>query len=187
MTQPPDADPAAPQPIELTAAEAADRVHLELRSATASLAAGNPDPAIDALVRALGLALQLGPAPVEQALRTAIDAGIHLAGVQDTDTLSALGPALVDLVARVRDAGALPATPTMDAWATVASDIGALIGQAGLALSLPPVRRAGMLGQAHTQTQLLDDATGGVFALTPWIDQLARSSLQQVRDSGIKD
>ena len=184
MTQ---SDPtrSTPQPIELSATQAAELIHRELQKATDSLAASDPDRAIDALVRALGLALQLGPAPMEQALRSTIDAGIHLSEAQDTDALSALGPALVGLVARVRDAGALPATPTMDAWATVASDIGALIGQAGLVLTLPPERRARMLGHGRAQAQLLDDATGGIFALTPWLEQLARSSLQQLRDSGL--
>ena len=60
----------------------------------------------------------------------------------------------------------------MEAWATVAADLGTLIGQVGLALALPAERRTGMLDNARTRASLLDDATQSLFALTAWLDRL---------------
>jgi hypothetical protein len=64
----------------------------------------------------------------------------------------------------------------MHAWAEFASDLGALIGQVGLALNLGSSHRAGMLGKAHMRAALLDDATGDRFALAGWLDQLGDES-----------
>jgi hypothetical protein len=60
----------------------------------------------------------------------------------------------------------------MEAWAMIASNLGALVGQVGLVLSMPPAHREGMLKNARTHAVLLDDATGELFALTHWLDQL---------------
>jgi hypothetical protein len=158
--------------IELTPAEATAQVHQELSRASRRLQTGELEPALDAYTRALGLALQLGPAPTEKVLLATLDAAHGLARGQDADGLSALGPALVNLVAQVRDAGALPPTAVMDAWASVAADVGALIGQVGLALAIGPDHRRGMMNNARLRAALLDDATGGLFTLTSWIDQL---------------
>jgi hypothetical protein len=60
----------------------------------------------------------------------------------------------------------------MEAWATIATDLGALIGQIGIALSISPDHRSDLLDNTRTRAQLLDDATGNLFALTAWIDEL---------------
>jgi hypothetical protein len=134
--------------------------------------AGSTGAALDHYVRGLGLALQLGPAPAEQATRAILQGADSLARYQAVTALSALGPAMVDLVGQVRDAGALPSTPVMEAWAIVAGDIGALIGQVGLALSIEPSHRTGILANARAHAILLDDATGGLFDLRGWLDRL---------------
>jgi hypothetical protein len=161
-----------PETIDLTPAQAADRIRQELGQAAATLRGPVPAAALDGYVRALGLGLQLGPAPTQEVLMAILAAARALAGLRDAETLSALGPALVDLVGQVRDAGALPPTGVMDAWATVAADIATLVGQVGLALSLGPDHRTGMLENARTRARLLDEATGGIFALTSWFDEL---------------
>lgn len=161
-----------PEAIELAPAEATARVHQELSHASEKLQAGDLAAALDAYSRALGLALQLGPAPTEKVLLGTLDAAHKLARRQDAEGLSALGPALVNLVARVRDAGALPPTAIMNVWASVATDMGALIGQVGLALAIGPNHRRGMMDNARLHAALLDAATGSLFALTSWVDQL---------------
>jgi hypothetical protein len=158
--------------IELTPDEAAARIHQELSHASKTLQAGDLEPALNVYTRALGLALQLGPAPTEKVLLAALDAAQGLAHWQDAEGLSALGPALVNLVARVRDAGALPPTVVMDVWASLATDVGALIGQVGLVLSIGLGHRRAMMDNARLRATLLDDATGGLFNLSRWIDQL---------------
>jgi hypothetical protein len=145
---------------------------MELEQASRSLKASDLSAALDGYVRALGLALQLGPALTEQVLISALGTARGFAEQPDPDGLSALGPALVDLVDQVRRAGALPRTPIMEAWATVASDLGALIGQVGLALTIAPDHRNGMIENARAHASLLDDVTGQIFALTAWIDQI---------------
>ncbi|MFC2037428.1 hypothetical protein ACFLYD_05595 [Chloroflexota bacterium] len=163
----------AAQVVQVTAIGAADLIHLELTRAGEALDANDLDTILDAYVRALGLALQLGPAPSEQVLVAVLHTA-HAVGLrQNADSLSALGPALVGLVAQVRTAGALPPTAVMEAWATLADDLGALIGQVGLALSIPHARRAGMMDNARARASLLDDATGGRFALTAWVDTVS--------------
>jgi hypothetical protein len=161
-----------PRVIDLTPAEASRRIQKELEQAADALKADDLDTALDEYVRALGLALQLGPALTEQVLIAALDAAKGFAGQPHADGLSALGPALVDLVTQVRRAGALPPTQIMEAWAAVASDLGALIGQVGLALTIAPDHREGMIKNARTRAVLLDDATSNLFALTSWLDQL---------------
>jgi hypothetical protein len=76
------------------------------------------------------------------------------------------------LVAQVREADVLPATATMDAWAVIAADLGALIGQIGVALNIAPAHRGDIISNARTQATILDNATNGLFALTTWIDDL---------------
>jgi hypothetical protein len=161
----------SPQALDVTPAEAAELIHSELAQAAAWLEAGDLDAALDGYVCALGLALQIGPAPTGRVMAAVLQAAQALALAQDADGLSKLGPAVVGLVAQVRDANALPPTSVMDAWAVVAADLGTLIGQVGLALSIPSDRRTGMMDNARTQAALLDDATGGLFALTAWLDE----------------
>lgn len=164
------------QALSLTPFEAADWLRRELAQAEISLQTSDLNAALDGYVRALGMALQLGPAPTEQVLTTILEAARGMARQQDAAALSALGPTLVDLVAQVRQAGALPQTPIMDAWATIASDLGTLVGQVGLALTIVPGRRVGMLNNARTCAALLDEATGALFALNDLIDQIAVDS-----------
>jgi len=161
-----------PQALALTPLEATDWLRRELFQARISLQASNLDIALDAYVRALGVALQLGPAPTEQVLSSVLEAARDMACRQDAAGLSALGPALVDLVAQVLQTDALPQTRIMNAWATVASDLGVIVGQVGLALIITPDRRSGMLNKARTRAALLDRATDCLFALHDWIDRI---------------
>jgi hypothetical protein len=162
--------------IELTPVQASDWIQEELTQARRALSSDQLDSALDAYVRALGLALQLGPAPTEQALVAILDGARVLASRQDGEGLSSLGPALVGLTAQVREAGALPATAIMEAWADVVDGLGALTGQIGLAMKLPPERRQGMLASAQVRAQLLDETTDGLFDLTAWVKEIARTS-----------
>ncbi len=57
----------------------------------------------------------------------------------------------------------------MNSWATVATEIGTLIGQVGLALAIPPERRSKMMANIHARALLLDDVTGGRFTLGAWL------------------
>jgi hypothetical protein len=156
--------------VDLTPAQAAELLHAELSQASEALHAGELDAAFDGYVRALGLALQLGPAPTEQALTAVLQAGRTLVQRQQAMGLSTLGPAVVDLVNQVRRAGVLPHTAVMDAWATVSADVGSLIGQVGLALVLPHDHRAGMARSARARAATLDDATGALFDLAGWLE-----------------
>jgi hypothetical protein len=161
-----------PQFVDLSPAEAAGLISRELARAGDALQIRHLDLALDGYVRALGLALQLGPAPTGQVLFAALDATRQLVHRQDADGLSTLGPALVALVDQVRAAGVLPSTAIMEAWAMVASDLGMLIGQVGLALAISPDHRQGMMDSARSRAVLLDNATGNLFALTDWLDQV---------------
>ncbi|MGD8518734.1 MAG: hypothetical protein PVG54_17340 [Anaerolineae bacterium] len=169
----------AVQPIDLSPVEATALIERELAAARETMGQDGTVPDLDAILdayhRALGLALQLGPAPAEKVLVHALATARELARHEDAAALSALGPTLVGLVDQVRQSGSLPPTRVMDAWATIASDLGALVGQVGLALALPPERRTGMLDNARTRASLLDDATHGLFEVTAWIDQLRPS------------
>lgn len=158
----------SPQPIELTAAQAVSLVTAELQTAGLALQASELDPALNAYVRALGLALHLGPAPAEEVPNSILDGARAIAGRGDAEGLATLGPALAGLVDEVREAGALPASPVMEAWAAIATDIGAILGQWGLALSLPAERRQGLQLTMHSRAALLDAATDGLFGLAAW-------------------
>jgi hypothetical protein len=188
---------AAPQAVEATPAEAAEMVRATLNLAYAALHMGDPDTACDRYAQALGLALQLGPGPVTQVLCAALGAAQELAGGDwgsesgisegspgssplaaghpGAEALSALGPALVDVTDQVREAGALPETPTMDAWALVASGIGALVGHLGVALTIPAERGAGVTDVVRAHADALDEVTGGLFALRSWLDEAVPS------------
>jgi hypothetical protein len=157
-----------PQPIELTAGQAASLIHGELQAAALALQAAELDPALDAYVRALGLALQLGPAPAEAVLRAVLDAARDLARRGDAVGLATLGPAVAGLVGQVWEAGVLPANRVMEAWAAVATDIGALLGEWGVALSLPVEQRQGLRAQLKDRAALLDTATDSLFGLAAW-------------------
>lgn len=165
-----------PRSIDLTPAEAAALIDGELRAANESLRSAQTDAALDRFVTTLGLALQLGPTPVDtvllwlmQALR---ESTLHI----DSETLSTLGPALVHVVSQVREAGALPPSRIMVAWATVASDVGTILGQVGLALSIEASFRIGMMANARIRAAALDEATGSRYAIADWIDHLPASS-----------
>lgn len=162
----------APQVITLGPAETVGRIREELEKARDALHVGDLEAALDGYVHALGLALQLGPVPTEQVLGAILSAAQKLADQYNAHGLAALGPALVELVTRVRRAGALPPTSIMEAWAMVAADVGALIGQVGLALMIAPDHRAEMMQNARTRAALLDEATGNLFALASWLDQV---------------
>lgn len=176
--------------VEVTPAEAAELIHDELLQAGQALEAANLDATLDGYIRALGLGLQVGPAAAEQVLVTVLQAGRQLAlrqyaagccrcpSVDVSAVLTALGPEMVQLVKDVGDAGALPDTPVMRAWATLASELGVLIGQLGLALSIAASQRAGMLENARTRAALLDDATDNCFGLTAWLDEIAGTTNQ---------
>jgi hypothetical protein len=159
--------------IELTPVQASDWIQVELSLAAEALDSGNLDSALDAYVRALGLALQLGPAPTERALDAVLQSARTLARREDAAGLSALGPAMVGLTRQAREAGALPVTSVMEAWADVVDGLGALIGQVGLVVALPQDRRPGMLVSALDHARLLDDATGGLFGLAEWFEEMA--------------
>lgn len=165
----------APRAIDLSPAEASRLIQKELEQARNGVEAQDLDAVLDGFVHALGLALQLGPALTEQVLVAALETAKEFAEQPHPEGLSALGPALVDLVRQVRGASALPSTPIMDAWATVASDIGSLIGQVGLVVTLAPEHRAGLIENARRHAYLLDEVTGKLFDLTPWIDQLQQA------------
>jgi hypothetical protein len=166
----------SPESIDLTPAQAGEWLHKRLERATDALQAGDPSTALDGYVSAVGLALQLGPAPAQMALTATVEAAYTWAHLEDASALSALGPALVDLVTQVRDSDALSPTPVMEAWLAVTSELGALVGQVGLALSLPPAHRAGMLSSAHARAVLLDAATSNLFSLIHWIKDLLRAT-----------
>jgi hypothetical protein len=157
--------------IDLTSGEAARLVERELQAARDSLHSSQMDVAQDRFVGALGVALQLGPGAVVRVLLELMRALRELTPSADTETLSTLGPALVLVVSQVQENGALPPSKVMEAWATVASDVGALIGQVGLALSIESDRRRGMMANARNRAATLDEATGSRFAVTAWIDQ----------------
>lgn len=165
-----------PLVVDLTPFEAGSFIRRELAMANQALQLENLDAALDGYVRALGLALQLGPAPTEQALVAVLDAARHLARQHDADGLSSLGPALVDLVEQVRVAGVLPPTTIMEAWGTVASDLGMLIGQVGLAFTIPSDHCQAILDNARQHALILEDATGNLFDLSAWLDQVCTGS-----------
>jgi hypothetical protein len=71
----------------------------------------------------------------------------------------------------VEEEDALPETPVMEAWATVAADFGAIVGQLGLALSMPPEGWPALLTTAARRAAMIDDATGGLFDLAGWLSQ----------------
>jgi hypothetical protein len=162
----------SPQAVDLAPVQAAALIREELSQAGRALQNGSLDAALDRYTCALGLGLQLGPAPTQKVLAAILSTARALAREQNAPGLSALGPTLVDLVAQVRETEVLPATATMDAWAVIAADLGALIGQIGVALNIAPDHRGDMINSARTQAALLDNATNGLFALTTWIDDL---------------
>ena len=164
-----------PDILQLTAAAAAAWIARELEQASQVLPL-NLEAAMDGYIRALGLALQLGPAPMEQALDAIHGAALFWGADDNATALSTLGPAVTGLVHQVRDAEALPTTKVMSAWAAATEGLGALIGQVGLALALPPKRRRDLLVQARAQAALLDDVTEGRWQLVDWIDGLPTSS-----------
>jgi hypothetical protein len=158
--------------LELAPDEAVARIRREIANAIQAIQNQHLDAALGCYVRSLGLALQLGPGPTEQVVIAVLSGAQTLVRNNEAESLSALGPALVELVAMVRQASALPPTPIMQAWATVASELAAILGQIGLATSLPTDRRAGLLDLAQARIVLLDSATNGLFDLRNWWHEL---------------
>ena len=165
-----------PQSVNLTPADATALIQKQILEVQSALESSDLESALDSLVSALGLALQLGPAASELVLSEVVAVARELARKDDAGALSSLGPALVGLIQQVRVAGALPPTSVMHAWAELASDLGALIGQVGLALTVGGSHRAGMMNNARMRAALLDDATGDLFALGGWLDWLGDDS-----------
>lgn len=165
-----------PESVEVTPGQAIEMLFEELARAEETWRAGRQAEALDSTIRALGLGLQLGPAPTEQGLRSVLQTAREMTALGNSRALNRLGPGMVELVRQVDESGVLRGTPVMQAWAEVVTEVGALIGQMGLALTLPLDRRSGMLDKAHARAALLDDATGGLFALTAWLDDLQRAS-----------
>ena len=161
-----------PQTIDLAPDQAAALLRGQVAQAAKMLQTGCLDAALDRYTCALGLGLQLGPAPTQEVLIAVVDTARSLTHKQDVHSLSALGPALVALVDQVRDASVLPATAVMEAWAFVATDVATLIGQLGVALELAPERRGDLIDNLRIRATLLDNATDGRFALSTWIDDL---------------
>jgi hypothetical protein len=166
----------SPQSLDLTPADAAALIQNQILEAQSALERSDLESVLDSLISALGLALQLGPAASELVLSKIVAVARELARRDDAGALAALGPALVGLLQEVREAGALPPTSVMHAWAELASELGALIGQVGLALTLGSSRQAGMMAKARMRAALLDDATGDLFALGSWLDRLGEES-----------
>ena len=163
----------SPQTIELSPTQASELIQHELQEAHHAFHTEDLESALDRFVKALGLALQLGPAATERALAEVMAAAREMARQQNANALSALGPALVGLTNQVRKEAALPPTSVMEAWAAVASGLGTIFGQLGLALTMAPDHRSGMMTNTHTRAILLDDATGNLFGLADWINQVA--------------
>jgi hypothetical protein len=161
-----------PRKIDATPAEALALIKDQVLEARRAFQHCDLALALDRFVNALGLALQLGPAASQSVLVEIMDAAREMARQSDAGALSTLGPALVGLAEQVHEADALP-TVIMEAWAQLASALGALIGQLGLSLTLPAEHRAGMMAQTRARAKLLDDSTGNLFALADWIDQVA--------------
>lgn len=161
-----------PREIDATPAEASALIEDQLIQAQRAYHHCDLTLALDKFVNALGLALQLGPAASQSVLVEVMDVAREMACRGDAEALSALGPALVGLADQVHEADALP-TVVMEAWAQLASALGALIGQLGLSLTLTADHRAGMLTHTRARATLLDDSTGNLFALADWIHQVA--------------
>jgi len=162
--------------VDLTPAAASGLIQTLLREVHSALDSDDLESALDSVVSAMGLSLQLGPAASEQVLGDVVVVARELARKDDAGALSALGPALVGLIQQVREAEVLPPTKVMGAWAELTSDLGALIGQVGLALTVGVSHRTGMMRKARVRAALLDDATGDLFALASWLDQLGDDS-----------
>ena len=173
----------SPKAVEISAVEASGQIRQALQRAKLALDADDHETALDSLVSALGLALQLGPAATEQVLTETVTAARQMARQRDADALSALGPALVGLANQVRDTDTLPKTAVMEAWAGVASGLGMLFGQLGLALTIVPEHRSGMMTNASTRASLWDNATGNLFELASWLDEM-RGDLQEEEPAG---
>jgi hypothetical protein len=163
----------SPQRLDLSPEGAVQWIRDELDQARKAVEEEDLDAALDAYIPTLGLALQLGPAPAEQVLSAILATAQRLVLCRDAEGLSVLGPALVGLTGRVREANVLPQSTVMEAWAAVVEGMGALIGQLGLVLTLPPERRGEMATKARAHAVVLDDATSSIFGLERWIDGMA--------------
>lgn len=163
----------SPQTIELSPTEASELIQHELKKGHRAFHTGNLESALDRFVSALGLALQLGPAATQSVLAEMMIAAREMTRQRNAIALSTLGPALVGLTNQVREAGTLPPTTVMEAWATVASALGILFGQLGLVLTIAPGHSSGMMTNTLTRAILVDDATGNIFGLADWINQAA--------------
>jgi hypothetical protein len=161
-----------PQAVDLTAPEAARLIRSELAEASRAFQAADPQSAVAASACALGLALQLGPGPTEQVLLSILEEAQTLARRREAAALAALGPAMVELVTQVQEAGVLPSSAAMHAWASVVRELGALVGQVGLALTIAPEGRSGMIASARARAEQLDEVTRALFDLRGWLESM---------------
>jgi hypothetical protein len=160
------------QTVDLTLQEAADLIRSELAAASKAFQAAEAEGGVAACTCALGLALQLGPEPTRQVLLSILEEAQTLARQDAAHALSSLGPAIFRLVRQVRDAQALPGDAAMIAWASVGEELGTLLGQVGLALTIAPEGRSGMVAAAMTRAEGLDEATSSIFDLHGWLESL---------------
>jgi len=158
--------------VDLTPEEAAALIRSQLAKASEAFQAGDAGAGAAGCACALGLALQLGPEPTELVMLSILEEAQALARRRRADALSSLGPTLVSLIAQVRESRTLSTSPSMDAWATVAEELAALLSQVGLALTIAPGGRSGMIASAATRADLLDEATRGIFGLRGWLESL---------------
>lgn len=161
-----------PQTIGLTPGEAAALIRSELAAASQAFKTADASAGIAACSCALGVALQLGAGPTQQVLLSILEEAHTLTRQGRADVLSALGPAIIGLIGQVRDAHALPSGAAMIAWASVGEELGALLGQVGLALSVAPEGRSGMVNVAMARADGLDEATRCIFDLRGWLESL---------------
>jgi len=171
--------------LEVPAASAGDVVLAWQAEARRSLDQGDTAAALDRFVELLGLALQVGPESAMSTLHAIVGAARDSVGRGQADLLAALGPALADLVSRLRHSQAAPSTPEMDAWCTAAEEVGALIGQVGLLLDVRPDGRSGLLALVRTRGLLLEEATGGLLGVTDLLNETERSGPAVRKTEGI--
>ena len=168
----------SPQMVELSAFEASERIQHTLQQARNALYRNDLNATLDGLIGALGLALQLGPSATARVLTEIGTVAGEMARQRDATGLSALGPAVIELVSQVREAEALPNTKIMEAWAEVTSDLGALFGEIGLVMAIAPSRRSDLMANAAIRARLLDDATGNTFELVNWLEEVSCDLLE---------
>lgn len=158
--------------VDLTPVQAAAWLQQRLERASVALEAGDVSSALDAYISAVGFSLQLGPAAAQGTLGETVTAAKKWARLEEAGALSALGPALVAVADEIMRSETVSASPVMGAWAMVTSEVGALVGQVGLAVGVECAHRASMLRHALPRARLLDEITDHRFEMDLWIQNL---------------